>query len=79
MRPYIVYIHTNKVNGKIYVGITCRTPAKRWGKDGKKYEECPRFYRAIKKYGWDNFSHDIVMEGLSHDDACEMEKLLISQ
>ena len=74
---WCVYMHTNKVNHKVYVGITSRDPKKRWdygnGYRGQKY-----FYRAIKKYGWDNFEHIIFAQGLSKDEACKMEICLIA-
>lgn len=75
---YKVYIHTNKINGKKYVGITCRDVNLRW-QYGKGYINNEHFYRAICKYGWDNFSHEIIADGLSKDDACDMEIALIAQ
>lgn len=68
---YKVYKHTNQINGKSYVGITCQKPEYRWGTDGQGYKECPFFWNAIQKYGWNNFSHEIIFEGLTHEEACD--------
>lgn len=78
---WCVYIHTNLLNNKVYIGITSREPEKRWGKDGNEYttKNHPAFGRAIEKYGWDNFSHDILLDGLSKQDACKMEVELIKK
>lgn len=79
MRTYCVYIHTNKINNKKYVGITCLKPEKRWN-NGKGYTSAqPIFYNAIQKYGWDNFSHEVLYEGLSKAQAQELEIKLISE
>jgi group I intron endonuclease len=56
---WCIYKHTNQINGKVYIGQTCQTPERRW-REGEGYEGCPKFYNAIKKYGWINFSHDII-------------------
>lgn len=77
-REYFVYKHISP-NGKVYIGITCQKhPEKRW-MGGLGYQENEHFYRAIKKYGWNNFIHEIVASGLSKKDACDMEMQLISK
>ena len=82
---YIVYCHTNKVNGKRYFGITNRDPQKRWGKNGCKYLkksrgsfQHPAFANAIIKYGWDSFEHEILFEGLTLEEANKKEIELIA-
>lgn len=55
-----VYKHTNKENGKVYIGQTTQSPQSRWN-EGKGYKGQRAFYRDILKYGWDNFDHDIIM------------------
>lgn len=73
-------MHTNKINGKKYIGITGQKPEKRWGKDGHEYrvESQPLFSRAIIKYGWNNFFHEIIQTNLSKECACEKEIMLIN-
>ena len=74
---YTVYKHQNKINGKVYIGITMQEPEKRWGNNGINYKTSPHFYAAIQKYGWNNFDHDILFENLTHDEACSKEQELI--
>jgi hypothetical protein len=75
---YIVYIHTNKLNGKMYVGITSKSPKIRWG-NGKRYREDGYFGRAIKKYGWINFDHEIIATKLTEKEAKNFEIVLINK
>lgn len=76
-KEYCVYVHTNKTNGKRYVGITSMRPEKRWA-NGRGYRNNRLFYRAILKYGWNGFEHTIVCNELSQKEAYKIEIELIS-
>lgn len=75
---YCVYMHKNKINGKGYIGITGASPERRW-KNGYGYFKNEHFYRAIQKYGWDNFEHTILHDGLSKEEAAKIEIDLIKK
>lgn len=51
---------------------------RRW-QNGQGYRTQPLFSRAIKKYGWDQFSHEVIATGLSKEDAELMEIKLIAK
>ena len=74
---YCVYKHTSP-NGKVYIGITCKKPQYRWNK-GKGYINNSYFYNAIQKYGWDNFTHEILESELPFEKACFLEKQYIEK
>lgn len=85
---YCVCKHTNIVNGKVYIGKCFRKPSYRWGIDGSGYLRCSRghskadqryFASAIKKYGWDNFEHEILYKNLTADEASQIETLMIAK
>lgn len=78
MSQWIVYKHTNKINNKIYIGITSRTLEIRWA-NGKGYINNPRFTNAINKYGVENFSHEILYKCDTKEEACAKEIELIAQ
>lgn len=78
MENYKVYIHRNKINGKVYIGITKQKPENRW-RNGKGYKQNIKFYRAIEKYGWNNFEHIVLVDNLTAEQAGQIEKALIVQ
>lgn len=63
-KKFVVYIHKNLINGKVYIGQTSNL-SERWRCDGKNYFNSIKFYNAIKKYGWCNFSHEVIYDNLS--------------
>ena len=74
---YIVYIHISP-NNKKYIGLTSQKLENRW-RNGKGYKNNTYFYRAIEKYGWDNFQHIIIARGLTEDEAKWLEVELIRE
>lgn len=72
---YTVYKHTNKANGKVYIGITRQTVERRW-QNGHGYAGT-YFGNAIEKYGWDGFDHEVWFTGLTKEMACSMEQAMI--
>ena len=78
LKKWCVYCHTNKVNGKKYIGITSQEPTRRW-QNGNHYNTQPYFWRAIQKYGWDGFQHEILYTDLSKESAEQLEVDLIKK
>lgn len=74
---YIVYKHTSP-NGKVYIGITSQNPERRWRKNGEGYKDHNYFWNAIQKYGWDNFTHEILFNDLTAEQAYKKEQEFIS-
>lgn len=74
---YCVYVHKNKSNGKVYVGLTSMIPEERWS-NGKGYHT-GYFRFTIDKYGWDNFEHKILKDNLTKDEASYWEMYYIRQ
>lgn len=77
MTGFIVYKHTSP-SGKVYIGITQRSPSKRF-RNGAGYKDNEHFWRAIEKYEWQNFKHEILYSGLSKEIACKIEIELIAK
>ena len=75
-KEYCVYEHVFP-NGKRYIGISCQI-SKRW-RSGKGYELQDKMAKAIEKYGWDNIAHNIIADGLTEEQAIQLEEYLIAQ
>lgn len=75
---YSLYVHVNKENHKAYFGITSRNPKVRWA-NGNGYKQNAHFYSAIQKYGWDGFTHVVIRNDLTKEEACEKERAYIAE
>lgn len=70
-KTFEVYLHRCSVNGKGYVGITCRGVRQRLychESDARHGSEKP-FHRAIRKHGIAAFETTIIASGLSREEA----------
>ena len=79
MIEYCVYKHTNKENGKVYIG-RCKWPnyKDRWS-NGNGYKDAPVFWPQIVEYGWDRFDHEILFSGLNAEQADNLEREMIAK
>jgi hypothetical protein len=73
---YKVYAHINKLNGKMYIGITSKSLKTRW-RNGHGYNGY--FGKAIVKYGWNNFDHEVIALNLTEKEAKNFEIMLIEK
>lgn len=75
----IVYLITNKINGKQYVGMTGRSLEARWSahKSSTRNGSPFRFHSAIRKYGEENFEASILYDDLSIEECRTIEEKTI--
>lgn len=73
---YSIYIIENKINGKLYVGQTCNINKRFYAH--KNYCQNKHLANSFKKYGLDNFDFIVLQDGLSKEEADDIEIGLIS-
>lgn len=77
----IIYKATNKANGKVYIGQSSHSlewRVRKHKQDSQK--EDTYFYRAIRKYGFDNFEWEVIDNtATTHEELNELEKFYIKQ
>lgn len=78
-----VYLVTNRVNGKMYVGITSKTPEQRWQQhvaSSKLTRDIGMpIVRAIRKYGIDSFNVSVLETCSTFQQLCEAERRWIEE
>lgn len=73
----IIYLITNKVNGKQYVGQTIHTLNERWANHCSKNSGCVALKHAIDKYGKNMFDKVVIDTASSQEELDEKEKFWI--
>jgi len=78
---FFVYKHTNKINGKAYIGWTSLTLEKRFKThlSQAKSGSCYAFHRALRKYNIDNWLSETLGEYFSKAEAKKAEIDLIKE
>lgn len=74
---YSLYIATNLVNGKQYVGLTSEYQKRLISHKCAKSRSS--FHIAIKTYGFDNFVFTHIASACDLEAACDLERMLIQQ
>ena len=85
MRVYTIYVATNTVNGKRYVGFDSSWPRRKQSHKNEAYNSSchtynTAFHCAIRKYGWDAFKWDVVYQSKDKDATLlDMERHFITE
>jgi group I intron endonuclease len=74
---YTLYIATNVVNGKQYVGMSKEFQKRLISHKCAKSKSA--FHVAIKKYGFDKFVFSHIADAFDLQAACDLERMLIQQ
>lgn len=77
MNKYLIYKATNKINGKCYIGQTKNFERRQ--KEHLRKNNCPKFMRAMNKYGKENFEWTFLKENLTLDEANYWEEYYIRE
>lgn len=71
----IIYLYTNNINGKVYIGQTINEVKRKNEHKRASILRTPYFHKAIQKYGWNNFSYDVIYRYSSNNTDDVKEKL----
>lgn len=80
MSIYTIYKSVNKLNGKVYVGFDSQWPKRITIHKSASKKEDYKFYRAIRKYGWNNFEWSVIYQSKEKNHTLnEMESYFINE
>lgn len=80
MSIYSIYKIVNRVNGKVYIGYTKNFTKRMYHHKRDALTKENTLYRAVRKYGWDNFSVEIIYQSTNGEHTNNiMEPYFISE
>ena len=74
-----IYKIQNKIDGKSYIGKTVNDVNTRWNEHIRGKDKKSLIYRAINKYGKDNFEFSIIGTANSMDELNDLERFFIAE
>lgn len=74
-----IYLLTNTVNGKIYVGQTWLPLHIRMGKEGSNYKNSLYLFSALQKHGADKFQYEVLAQCRDQESADYLEEHFINR
>ncbi|MBT2690643.1 helix-turn-helix domain-containing protein [Bacillus sp. ISL-47] len=76
----IIYKATNTVNGKVYIGLTSKSLTRRVWEHRSKMNSGGyfHFHHALRKYGFEAFTWDVIDSAIFYGDLKEKEKYWIA-
>lgn len=76
----VIYKITNNINEKVYIGQTVQKIETRWKRHIRESKtNCRHLYCAMRKYGIENFSIEVIEECDTEDELDEREQYWINQ
>ena len=80
MKIFTIYKATNSVNGRVYIGFDSLWPRRISNHRGSSQKEDTKFYRAIRKHGFDSFIWEPIYQSLDQDHTLKvMEPYFIKE
>jgi group I intron endonuclease len=76
-RKHCIYMITSP-SGKSYIGQTCNYK-KRMREHSKPYSGCTAIKDSVNKYGWESFTHRIILSDLTLSQANKYEEFYIKE
>ncbi len=77
---HTIYKFVNTINGKVYIGFDSKWPNRIIVHKSSSKNQDTKFYRAIRKYGWDKFEYSVIYQSYDKDHTLKvMENYFINE
>lgn len=82
MNIYTIYLATNIITGKQYVGFTSRTTKRRVAQHKRlalNQNSQTKFHKSIREFGWDNYVFEIIYQSKENVSPTESHTLTVME